>query len=79
MAETGTRGSGRFRDDLGKLWNDMYYGNGKPGITTRTQQLEDAVDRIEETLAKFERAVYWLVGLVLGALVLQVVNLVTKH
>lgn len=48
MAETGTRDSGRFRDDLGKLWADMYYGNGKPGITTRIQILEDGMERMEE-------------------------------
>jgi hypothetical protein len=71
--------TGGLRDDISKLWNDIYYGNGKPGMVTRVQSLENAVDRIEATLADFKKAVYWLLTLVLGAVILQIVNLVVKH
>jgi len=35
---------------LSQLWDDMYFGNGKPGITTRVALVEDAVGRIERKL-----------------------------
>lgn len=78
MAETGIRDSGRFRDDLSKLWNDMYYGNGKPGVVTRLQSLEEAVDRIEATLEKFNKTQDRVVWLIVSAVILAVINLVVR-
>lgn len=35
-----------------KLFTDMYYGNGKPGITTRMAMSEDAIEKIGSNLSK---------------------------
>lgn len=35
---------------LSQLWDDMYFGNGRPGITTRVALVEEAVNRIERKM-----------------------------
>lgn len=66
--------SGRIR----KIEKDLYFGNGKPGITTRLELLEDAVDRIEQTLKDFQKGQDWLIRLVAGGLILAVLNMVIR-
>jgi hypothetical protein len=70
---------GGLREDVGKLWNDVYYGNGKPGIVTRVQSVEDAVDRIEQTLDKFTKNQDRIIWLIVSVVILAVLNLVMKH
>lgn len=79
MADTGFTDSGRYRDDVKRLVKDVYYGNGKPGITTRVQLLEDAVERIGETLERFNKLQDKIVWLLVGTVALAVLNLVIKH
>ena len=73
MADTGD--SGRFREDLSKLWTDMYYGNGKPGVTTRIQRLEDAVEDLK-SIKKQQEKIMWLI---VSVVILAVLQLVLKH
>lgn len=35
---------------LAQIWDDMYFGNGRPGITTRMALVEEAVSRIERKM-----------------------------
>lgn len=42
--------------EIATLKKDMYFGNGKPGITTRMAMAEDTVDKINKNLAK----IVWL-------------------
>lgn len=37
---------------VGKLWNDTYHGNGKPGLTTRIKDVEDITERLDECKAE---------------------------
>lgn len=57
---------------------DLYYGNGKPGLTTRMALMEDCVNKISRNLSK----IVWLIvsGGITG-LVALIVDIVvrTKH
>lgn len=46
-------------EQIKKMFTDMYFGNGKPGMTTRMNNLEGAVERI----LKYSR---WIILLVAG-------------
>jgi hypothetical protein len=69
--------SGRHRID--KIWNDLYYGNGKPGVCTRLELLEDAVERTEKVLEKFSNTMNRVVWLIVSGVILAVLNLVIHH
>lgn len=70
---------------------DLYRGNGKPGITTRIQSLEEAIDgvdlsrlearviQLEQTVKEFKDGQKWIIRLLLGGLILAVLNLVIPH
>lgn len=45
---------------LKQLWDDMYFGNGRPGMTTRMALMEDAVTRINGKLS-------WMIGTAITA------------
>lgn len=49
-----------------KMFTDMYFGNGRPGLTTRMNDVEKAVARI----VKYSQ---WIILLVLGLLVKEVI------
>lgn len=51
---------------------DLYRGNGKPGLTTRMQRAEDSI----ETIKFYGR---WLLVTAAGIIVVGVLNLVLKH
>lgn len=57
---------------VAKLEKDIYFGNGKPGLTTRVLMLEDAMKSIQF----YAR---WLLVTVAGILVVAIVNLVVKR
>ena len=52
--------------------DDLYKGNGKPGITTRLALVESTVDSIKY----YAR---WILVSVLGILVVAILNLVIKR
>ena len=79
VPETGARESGRFRMDLDKVWNDLYHGNGRPGLCTRVLLTEEAVDRINETLEKFNKLQEKVIWLLLSVLIAAVLNLIIKR
>lgn len=45
-----------------RIEQDMYYGNGKPGMTTRMESMETCVGRIDSSLR-------WIVRLLVGSFV----------
>jgi hypothetical protein len=47
------------------MFTDMYFGNGKPGVVTRINRLEDAVER----MVRYSR---WVILLVAGLCVKEV-------
>lgn len=55
---------------------DLYYGNGKPGLTIRMALMESALDRISRNLNK----IVWLLlgGMMTGGVAI-IVALVTKR
>jgi len=57
---------------VGKLEQDMWFGNGKPGITTRVLILEDAMKSIQF----YGR---WILVTVAGILIAAIINLVIKR
>lgn len=57
---------------IGKLEKDIWFGNGKPGLTTRVLMLEDAMKSIQF----YAR---WLLVTVAGILVVAIVDLVIKR
>jgi hypothetical protein len=40
---------------IGRLEKDMWHGNGKPGLTTRMQQAEDAIKMTGKCIDEVER------------------------
>lgn len=78
MAEPGYNSeSGRHRID--KIWNDLYHGNGKPGVCTRLELLEDAMDRTENAIEKFNKTLDRVVWLIVSGVILAVLNLVVHR
>lgn len=61
--------------DYNRLRRDMWFGNGKPGVTTRLEGLEGDVKQLQEDLKEFKDGQKWLIRLVLGAIILAVLNL----
>ena len=47
--------SDQDRDRLNKVFNDLYYGNGKSGLTTRTQELETCQESQGDRMDVMER------------------------
>lgn len=45
-----------------RIEKDMYYGNGKPGMTTRMATMEDCTERIDNSLR-------WIVRLLVGSFI----------
>ena len=70
---------------------DLYRGNGKPGITTRIQSLEDAVDGVdlsrlearvmqtEQYIKDFKAGQSWIIRLLVGGIILAVLDLILHH
>jgi hypothetical protein len=54
---------------------DLYRGNGKPGLTTRVALLEDCVDSISKNLSKL---VWLVVSGILTGLVAVVVDIAIR-
>lgn len=79
MAEPGHRETQSGRPQIDKMWNDLYYGNGKPGVCTRLELLEDAVERTEKVLEKFSNTMNRVVWLIVSGVILAVLNLVIHH
>lgn len=51
---------------------DLYRGNGKPGLTTRMALMEDCVDKIDEAIQKSNRKtdqLSWLVAIGIGIVI----------
>lgn len=67
--------SSRFR----KMEKDLYHGNGKPGICTRLELLEDAVSRTEEALEKFQKGQDRITWLIVSGVILAVLNMVVHR
>jgi hypothetical protein len=61
------------------MFTDFYFGNGKPGITTRVQGLEDRVEDFEVDMSKVEKTLEahnhkidrlsWLIAVGIGVLI----------
>lgn len=72
-----------------RINKDMYYGNGKPGITTRVQQAEDklvALDECDELMTKRINGVenkFWAIILllitILGGVVTDIITKGASH
>lgn len=67
------------REDFNHLKRDMWYGNGKKGVTTRLDLGEDRMDRLEKAQGKQNTKQNWALTLLITTLVAVIVNLVTKH
>jgi hypothetical protein len=52
---------------LDRIWQDIYYGNGKPGLTTRMLQAEDRLDMLEAYNTKTENRHEAKLNLIIGA------------
>jgi len=61
-----------------KLETDMYYGNEKPGITTRMQGGEDRMDRIEKTQADINTK-FWAIILLLATAIITTSTAIVTH
>lgn len=40
---------------LDRVYNDVYFGNGKPGLTTRMQSVEERQDAMDERCDKSDK------------------------
>lgn len=58
---------------------DMYYGNGKPGLTTRMEKVEDAVKAIHDGIEKQEKKQDRIELLVWAAVIAGIANLIFGH
>jgi len=69
---------------LGRVEKDLYYGNGKPGITTRIQQNEDCLEQHGERMDAHDRRIdgvdtkFWAIILLLITLLAGVVVDITE-
>lgn len=51
------------------MYQDMYLGNGKPGMTVRMAAVEDSVTEIKD-------GIKWIIRLLIGGLILAILNLI---
>ena len=68
MPDSQYRPAARYETLVDKHEQDLYRGNGKPGITTRLQQLEDCVDSLEAYNTERDRKIQTRMNLLIGAL-----------
>lgn len=61
-------GEKRLEDDVARLYKDMYYGNGLPGMTTR-------MANVEECMKDYK----WMKRISITTLVAVVVDMITRH
>ena len=52
------------RDDFDHLKRDMWFGNGKPGITTRVSSGEDRMTALEKNVSQI-KTMFWAIVLLL--------------
>ncbi len=81
----------RIADEVDHLQKDMWHGNGRPGVTTRLNLLEGAVDgvdlsklenrvtQMEKTIQEFKNGQSWIIRLLIGGVILAALNLVIHH
>jgi hypothetical protein len=78
-AESGwNRNAGKTggQDRVDKMWNDLYYGNGKAGITVRMELME----QWQKDMKYAFRKISWLlIGTFLTSIATIIVILVTRH
>lgn len=79
MPEEQYRVNGEVRRMVDRHDQDLYRGNGKPGLTTRMQMAEneirDICEREERSAKKRDR----IELLVWGALIVAIANLISAH
>lgn len=78
MPDDQYRGNGTERR-LSKMETDLYYGNGKPGITTRLATLEDHMNDSKDRLKSIDNKFWAMISLLLATLVGVIVNIVVKR
>jgi len=67
----------QYREDDKKTFAklaDAIYGNGKPGLTTRIELNEAAIDEIKESRNRSLKAVWSTLVVVVGALILKILK-----
>ena len=66
-------------DRIKKMWDDIYYGNGKPGLTTRMSDMEKDVKLILEREAERSKKMQRIELAVWVAVVAAIINILTSH
>ena len=66
------------RDDFEHLKRDMWWGNGKKGVTTRLEMAEDRMDRLEEE-SRIRNRQFWAILILLVAAIISSSLDMAKH
>ena len=52
-----------------RIEKDLWFGNGKRGLTTRMQQVEDKLDDMKHSMTEYNRNAFQMKLLLIGAIV----------
>lgn len=58
---------------------DLYYGNGKPGLITRMEKMEDAVKTIADKLTERTRLENKFIFAIVMLMIANVIDLIFTH
>lgn len=61
-------GEKRLEDDVARLYKDMYYGNGLPGMVTRMADVEKCL-----------REYQWIKRISITTLLAVIADIITRH
>lgn len=64
---------------LQRVYNDMYFGNGKPGITTRMAGAETKIGEHEKTISDIKKMFWAIVVLILSVLGTTLADIIKGH
>lgn len=70
---------GQEAEKLERVYNDMYFGNGKPGITTRMAGAETKLEQHDRSITDIKRMFWTIVLLILSVLGTTVIDIIKGH
>ena len=82
MSEQGwARNAGKTggQDRVEKMWNDIYYGNGKSGLTTRMNDVEKDIKLIQEREDRRSKKQDRIELAVWAAVIMEIANFIFSH
>lgn len=62
-----------------RIEKDLWYGNGKRGLTTRMQQVEDKIENMSKSAEQAEKNSFQIKLLLIGAIVTAIAAAIISH